>query len=100
MAGRRPCEKKSIGFAAIAWMFGIYPFLCGMERKANMTIRLGVSAMQALEKIAAEDNRSVSNLIAVWITHKLADYRNGARPPYSPILQDDDAVVMHHEVPR
>ena len=71
-----------------------------MEKKVNTTIRLGVSAMQALEKIAAEDNRSVSNLIAVWITHKLADYRNGNRPPYSPVSMDDDAVVMHHEVPR
>ncbi len=71
-----------------------------MEKKVNTTIRLGVSAMQALEKIAAEDNRSVSNLVAVWITQKLADYRNGAKPPYHPVYQDDDTVVMHHEVPR
>jgi len=100
MAVRRTREKKSIGFAAIAWMFGIYPFLCGMERKANMTIRLEVSAIEALERIASEDKRSVSNLVAVWITQKLADYRNGAKPPYHPVYQDDDAVVMHHEVPR
>ena len=94
MAVRRTREKKSIGFAAIAWMFGIYPFLCGMERKANMTIRLEVSAIEALERIASEDKRSVSNLVAVWITQKRADYRNGAKPPYHPVYQDDDAVVF------
>lgn len=61
-----------------------------MEKNVTHTVRLSVSDYEEASRIAKEEERSLSNLLSLWIRRVLRERH----------FQDDDTVVMHHEVPR
>lgn len=65
-----------------------------MEKNVTHNVRITVGEYEAIARIATSEERSISNLLSVWVKRALRDYGK------TPLSMDDDAVVMHHEVPR
>ena len=65
-----------------------------MEKNVTHTVRISVSEYETIARIASSEERTVCNLLSVWVKRALRDYGK------TPLSMDDDKVVMHHEVPR
>jgi transposase-like protein len=65
-----------------------------MGKNVTHTVRISVSEYETIARIASSEERTVCNLLSVWVKRALREHLAG------PVSGSENEYPQHHEVPR